>query len=56
MAWQVLFLKQQKHALVTQVFHKSSDPDYRRAVRIHDARLEAYFGSFYAFVERHRKK
>jgi hypothetical protein len=46
---------QARHAVAVHVFHKSQDPDYRRAVRIHDARLENYFRSFQAFIERHRR-
>lgn len=38
--------------LVTHVFAKSDDPNYRAAAREHDRRLESYFLPFKEFVER----
>lgn len=43
-------------AIVTHVFHKSSDPAYRRAVAVHDRRIEEYFTGLHGFFDKHRRK
>lgn len=46
----------QHQAILTHIFHKSSDSEYRRAAPTHDARLLEYIGSLHDFVEKKRRK
>lgn len=46
---------QQRHAVVTHIFHKSADPDYRQARKVHDDRLEEYVEGLGAFLDRKRR-
>jgi hypothetical protein len=41
-----------KQAFVTHVFHKSQDPDYKRAVATHDARASEFIDGFKGFLDR----
>ncbi|MEK6975168.1 MAG: hypothetical protein AABY18_02360 [Candidatus Thermoplasmatota archaeon] len=45
-----------RHVVVTHAFVKSSDPDYRRAARIHDDRLTGYVRGMQEFLERLGKR
>lgn len=46
----------QRHAFVVSVFAKARDPDYRKAVVIHDSRLRAYMDSLQAFHDRRKHR
>lgn len=43
-----------KAAIVSHLFHKSTDPNYRNAPTIHDARVKRYFDTFTGFLSRGR--
>lgn len=43
-----------KQAFVTHIFHKSQDPDCRRASAIHDARTAESIDGFKGFLDRRR--
>lgn len=43
-----------RQAFITHVFHKSQDPDYRRAVMAHDARAAEFIEGFKGFLDRRR--
>lgn len=45
-----------KAAIVSHLFHKSSDPNYREAPRVHDARVKKYFDTFTGFLARGSRK
>jgi hypothetical protein len=49
------FIDGETVAIVTHVFHKSRDPDYKSAAVIHEARLGRYFDTFNEYVRRNRK-
>ena len=46
----------QRQAVVTYIFHKSEDPNYKRAVETHDSRLKGYVESLNEFIEKKRPK
>ncbi len=48
----VLCLPAFRQAYVTHLFHKSSDPQYRRAVNTHDTRASEFITDFNAFLAR----
>ena len=41
-------------AVVSHLFSKATDPNYREAPRIHDARVKKYFDTFTAFLSKKR--
>lgn len=42
-------------AVVTHVFHKSQDPDYVKAVRMHDGRLKEYVEDLVEYFNKKRR-
>lgn len=50
----VLCLPAFKQAYVTHIFHKSQDPDYRRAGPTHDARAAEFIDGFKGFLDRRK--
>ena len=47
-----LCLPKFRQAYITHLFHKSSDPHYRKAVTTHDARASEFIGDFISFLNR----
>lgn len=47
-----LCLPRFRQAYITHLFHKSSDPQYRKAVTTHDARASEFISDFNAFLNR----
>lgn len=46
----------QRHAFVVSLFAKSQDPDYKKAVAVHDSRLKAYMDSLQSFHDRRKHR
>lgn len=46
----------ERFVIVTHFFSKSADPDYRRALHVHDARIQACVDGLGHFLARKRKR
>ena len=51
----VLCLPAFSQAYVTHIFHKSHDPNYKRAAAVHDARAAEFIGTFQDFMSKRKR-
>lgn len=40
---------------MTHIFHKSQDPNYKRAAAVHDARAAEFIGTFQDFMSKKKR-